>query len=73
MIVVERWFGQGDETGGLHTRTRSDPTCEMIGPDGKPCGKPATVRVNEIDSMLPRRYPSDMWWCPVHAHSLAYA
>lgn len=69
MIVTERWYGQGDEPGGLNTRTRTNPTCEMVLRGGA-CGKPATVRVNQIDMDPHPRYPSDIYWCPVHADFL---
>lgn len=64
--VMERWYGQGDEVGGLHTRQRTDPACEMLVLGG-PCGKPATVRANTIDMVPHPRYPSDKYWCPDHA------
>ena len=67
LIRFERWYGQGDETGGLHTRTRTDPTCEMVVPAMGPCGLPATVRVNEIDMDPYPRYPTDKYWCHEHA------
>jgi hypothetical protein len=66
--VVERWYGQGDERGGLHMRTRIDPTCDMV--DHGRCGKPATARANLIDLDPRPRYPSDMFWCPEHAEHL---
>ena len=68
MIVTERWYGQGNEVGGLHTRTRTDPTCEMVVTGGR-CGRPAIVRANQIDVPEPERvrYPSDCYWCPEHA------
>lgn len=72
MTVIERWYGQGDETGGLHSRTRIDPMCEMV-VIGGPCGKPATVRFNEIDTRPHARYPSDKFWCPSHARYLEEA
>lgn len=64
--VTERWYGQGDEIGGLHTRTRVDPTCEMSIVGGR-CGRPAVERVNQIDLDPHPRYPSDIYWCPEHA------
>lgn len=74
MTVLERWYGQGDEVGGLHTRTRVGPTCLMVlrartALDDGTCGKPATVRANAIDRPKEemRRYPSDIYWCAEHA------
>ena len=64
--VTERWYGQGDETGGLHEHIRINPTCQMRVPGGT-CGEPAIVRVNDIDRDPPPRYPTDMYWCPEHA------
>jgi hypothetical protein len=64
VIVFERWYGQGNETGGLHRRARIDPTCQMV-VRGVACGRPATERVNEI--AMGRRYPSSFYWCPDHA------
>lgn len=83
--VTERWYGQGDEVGGLHVRIRANPRCEMMpdlatfyanraaGGDGS-CQRPATVRVNQIDGPPEDRfdrYPSDKYWCAEHAALLA--